>query len=209
MGVPSVFVRTSGCNLRCAWCDTPYASWNPEGPVRGVEEIAEEVVATGIRHAVLTGGEPMLFEATVALAERLRAAGMTITVETAGTVYRDLPCDLMSISPKLAHSTPNDPVWGPRHEASRLPLPTLARLIETYDHQLKFVVKDASDLPEIESLLAKLPPVRPDRILLMPEGREAPILWARMKALVPLALEKNWRLAPRMQIDLFGDTKGT
>ena len=55
-GVPSWFVRLSGCNLRCAWCDTPYASWNPEGPSRGIDAIAEEVRRSGARHAVVTGG---------------------------------------------------------------------------------------------------------------------------------------------------------
>ena len=62
VGVPSVFVRLSGCNLRCVWCDTPYASWNPEGPTLDADEIADQALATGIRHAVITGGEPMLFD---------------------------------------------------------------------------------------------------------------------------------------------------
>ncbi|RYG43722.1 7-carboxy-7-deazaguanine synthase QueE [bacterium] len=209
MGIPSVFVRVSGCNLRCAWCDTPYASWHPEGPVRDVSTIADAVLATGIRHAVLTGGEPMLFDGIAELASRLRAGGMTITVETAGTIHREMACDLMSISPKLSHSTPNDPAWGPRHEALRLQPAALSRLIGEYDHQLKFVIATDSDLDEIDALLAQLPPVLPERILLMPEGRDATALWARMRSLVPLAMARGWRLAPRMQIDLFGDTKGT
>ncbi|RYG34123.1 7-carboxy-7-deazaguanine synthase QueE [bacterium] len=209
MGVPSVFVRASGCNLRCAWCDTPYASWHPEGPVREVSAVAEEVIATGIRHAVLTGGEPMLFDGIITLAARLKEEGMTITVETAGTLHREMACDLMSISPKLSHSTPEDPAWGPRHEALRLQPEALSRLIRDYDHQLKFVIVNDSDLAEIDALLSLLPPVQPDRILLMPEGRDAAALWSRMRELVPLAMARGWRLAPRMQIDLFGDTKGT
>ena len=60
-GVPSVFVRTSGCNLRCNWCDTPYASWNPEGKQLSVADIVAEVKRfTAARHVGLTGGEPML-----------------------------------------------------------------------------------------------------------------------------------------------------
>src|SRR5947207_6356342 len=96
-GVPSVFVRVSGCNLRCVWCDTPYASWNPEGPVRPIGDIAAEALDAKAKHVVLTGGEPMLFDAIVPLAQLLKRAGHSITVETAGTVYRKLPCDLMSI----------------------------------------------------------------------------------------------------------------
>ena len=49
MGVPSAFVRTSGCNLRCAWCDTPYTSWQPEGEERTLGSIAAEVKPSG-RH---------------------------------------------------------------------------------------------------------------------------------------------------------------
>src|SRR5205085_11196205 len=57
VGVPSVFVRTSGCNLRCGWCDTPYTSWRPEGAELSVEEIVAQVQALGARHVVVTGGE--------------------------------------------------------------------------------------------------------------------------------------------------------
>ena len=50
VGVPSVFVRASGCNLRCTWCDTPYASWNPEGADVPVDQIVRRVLAFGARH---------------------------------------------------------------------------------------------------------------------------------------------------------------
>ena len=106
-GVPSVFVRVSGCNLRCSWCDTPYASWNPEGQERSVESIVETVRGFGADYAVITGGEPMIFPDVVALSHGLTSSGMHITIETAGTVFQPVACDLMSISPKLGNSTPS------------------------------------------------------------------------------------------------------
>ena len=60
-GVESAFVRASGCNLRCWYCDTPFTSWTPEGDDLAVEEILSRVVELGASHVVLTGGEPMLF----------------------------------------------------------------------------------------------------------------------------------------------------
>ena len=122
-GVPSYFVRMAGCNLRCTWCDTPYASWKPEGATQRVADLVAGAAASGVRHVVVTGGEPMIFSATEALTRGLRAAGMHITIETAGTISRSVACDLMSISPKLSNSTPlNDPrdangAWAARHEA--------------------------------------------------------------------------------------------
>ena len=86
LGVPSVFVRTSGCNLRCSWCDTPYTSWQPEGEERTVDSILAEVLAYPARHVVLTGGEPMLQPQLVPLSRALREAGWHITIETAATV---------------------------------------------------------------------------------------------------------------------------
>src|SRR5215218_3673767 len=106
VGVPSVFVRASGCNLRCSWCDTPYASWEPEGEDVGVAEIERRVGEYGARHVVLTGGEPMIMPEIVELCDRLKARGHHVTMETAATVFKDVRIDLASLSPKLANSTP-------------------------------------------------------------------------------------------------------
>src|SRR5437870_10464295 len=84
-GAPSVFVRTSGCNLRCVWCDTPYTSWNPEGADMPMEAILAEVRRHGASHVVVTGGEPMIPEGIVDLT---RSLDMHVTIETAGTVFK-------------------------------------------------------------------------------------------------------------------------
>ena len=105
-GIPSVFIRTSGCNLRCLWCDSRYTSWEPEGSEYTIEEIVEKTIEFPTRHAVITGGEPLLMKDLAELAESLHTKGYHITIETAGTLYTDLNCDLISISPKLSNSTP-------------------------------------------------------------------------------------------------------
>src|SRR3984893_2504451 len=119
-GVPSVFIRTSGCNLRCRWCDTPYTSWTPEGTDLTLDQILDEVRAHPAAHVVVTGGEPMIAPEIVPLTARLRRLGLHITIETAGTVFHPVECDLMSISPKLANSTPDDPRWSRQHERLRI-----------------------------------------------------------------------------------------
>ena len=106
VGVPSFFIRTSGCNLRCAWCDTPYASWQPEGAELSLGQILDEVKAHPAKHVVVTGGEPMIAPEIVPLTNRLRDLGLHITIETAGTVFHPVACDLMSISPKLKNPRP-------------------------------------------------------------------------------------------------------
>ena len=211
-GVPSTFVRVSGCNLRCVWCDTPYASWKPEGPTMTIDEIVDQVTQQNLSHVVLTGGEPMLFDPIIELTNRLKQLGKIITIETAGTIYRDLDCDLMSISPKLAHSTPlGNQDWERRHEELRLQPETLRKLTSNYLFQLKFVVANGNEqeIKEIETLLATIGPIPPNKVLLMPEGRDQATLWAKAKLLIPVVSQRNWRLAPRLQIDLFGDTRGT
>lgn len=210
VGVPSTFVRVSGCNLRCRWCDTPYASWEPEGPIMELAAVVEEVKKGGVEHVVLTGGEPLLFEPIVELAEML-AADHVITVETAGTVFRSLPCHLMSISPKLAGSAPEGD-WRERHETTRLDRDPLRQLTDLYEYQLKFVVNPEGgmeDLAEIKSILDDLGERTRGRVMLMAEGTDAEALHRREKLLVPICLENDWRLTPRLHIDLFGDTRGT
>jgi 7-carboxy-7-deazaguanine synthase len=176
-----------------------------------LEEIERSVESHGVQHVVLTGGEPMLFDPIETLASRLKATGHIITIETAGTIYRDIACDLMSMSPKLANSTPPDPGWRERHEATRLQPEVLQRLVDRYNYQLKFVInpEEGDDLDEIEALLTQLRGIEPQRVLLMPEGVDAVMLARRAKLLVEPCMARNWRLTPRMHIDLFGNTKGT
>ena len=211
VGVPSTFVRISGCNLRCTWCDTPYASWNPEGPVLALGDIVAKVEELGIRHVVVTGGEPMLFEPVVDLTRMLAEKGHHITIETAGTVFREVACDLMSISPKLSNSTPDDPVWRDRHEATRSDLTPLRSLLAGYEYQLKFVVNPESgtdDLGEIQALLTDLGADR-GRVLLMAEGTDAETLHRRERLLAPVCMQTGFRLTPRLHVDLFGNARGT
>lgn len=208
-GVPSTFVRISGCNLRCVWCDTPYASWKPEGPIVAVDSLLEQIAAYGHRHVVVTGGEPMVFDAVEDLCQGLREAGCHITIETAGTKHRVVDCDLMSISPKLSNSAPIGTEWEQRHEDQRLQIDALRQLTSHYEYQLKFVVAEPSaDWDEIEAILGQLDIV-PSRVLIMPEGTDSETLWRRARLLVPEVMRRGFRLCPRIHVDLFGNTKGT
>lgn len=211
VGVPSVFIRTSGCNLRCRWCDTPYASWTPEGRQMAPAEILAEVERFPSRHCVLTGGEPMVAPGIHELAAALRRRGKHLTIETAGTIApAGIACDLASLSPKLAHSTPDDSAWAARHEATRFQPAILAEWIRSYPHQLKFVLSGGEDLAEAHRLIAQIPTaVAADAILLMPEGIDDSTLAARQSALVRLCLQHGHRYCDRLHIRLFGHTRGT
>lgn len=216
LGVPAVFIRTSGCNLRCRWCDTPYASWNPEGENIEITAIIQQVKAYECTHVVLTGGEPMIASGIHELAAGLRAAGHHITIETAATVAADgIACDLASLSPKLANSTPDleqAGPWSQRHEATRLKPEIIRAWLRSYPAQLKFVVSAFEDLPEIESLINEVgtvPSFTRDRVLLMPEGTDVETLRERGPLLADMCLKHGFRYAPRLQIELFGNTRGT
>ena len=216
VGVPSVFIRTSGCNLRCRWCDTPYASWKPEGREMTVLEIMAAVANYGSRHVVVTGGEPMLARAMPELLAALRADGKHITIETAGTVLPSgVPCDLASLSPKLSNSTPtpadtDDAAWIARHERTRLQPEVLRAWCSRYEFQLKFVISNAADIVEAESVVASIGlPISPERVLLMPEGISVEAIRSRAPLLIETCKAKGYRYSPRLHIDLFGNKRGT
>jgi 7-carboxy-7-deazaguanine synthase len=207
-GVPSHFIRTSGCNLRCRWCDTPYASWEPEGERKKVPELIDEAVASGVRHVVVTGGEPLIQWEIGVLTRGLAAAGLHITVETAGTVDPPFDCDLLSLSPKTANSDPSDKNLE-KHRQLRRDHAPMVRLLGRYpEHQLKFVVEGADDLAEIRELLAQLGSIDPARVLLMAQGRTAEEVAERAPAVADLCLEHGFRYTPRLHLDLFGGGRG-
>jgi len=206
VGVPSVFIRTSGCNLRCSWCDTPYTSWQPEGTEIDLDRIVDEVQAHPARHVVITGGEPMIQPEMVPLTGRLRALGLHITIETAGTVFQPVACDLMSISPKLSNSTPGGSFAEP-HDRLRIQPAVLQELMARYEYQLKFVVEKPADVAEIRALLEALDAPR-ERVILMPEGTEHARLAERGQWLAEICKEEGFRFSPRLHIDLWGSCRG-
>lgn len=210
VGVPSVFVRTSGCNLRCSWCDTPYTSWHPEGEDQTLPEILRRVADFGASHVVVTGGEPMIAPEIEVLTSGLHEAGLHITVETAGTVYKPVHSDLMSISPKLANSVPHAREggrWAILHNRLRYQPATLKRLMSEYVYQLKFVVSAPEDLAEIRTIEKELS-AKASQIILMPEGTNRDIVRERGLWLSEICKQAGYRFSPRLHIDLWGDRRG-
>lgn len=211
-GVPSAFIRTSGCNLRCGWCDTPYASWHPEGDDVPIEQIIAQVDSYAARHVVITGGEPMIQPRIGDLTRGLRKKGYHITIETAATVHEDVECDLASLSPKTSNSTPRDAGderWIALHEQTRTNIPVIQRFMDTFEHQLKFVVDRPGDLDEIDDLLGRLRGVQPANVLLMPQCVTAAELAERSAWVAACCRQRGFRFCPRLHIMLYGNTRGT
>ncbi|MFH1109144.1 MAG: 7-carboxy-7-deazaguanine synthase QueE [Planctomycetota bacterium] len=211
-GVPSVFIRTTGCNLRCTWCDSPSTSWAPVGQAMAIDEILDRLTDFSGTHVVLTGGEPMIAEGVEELTRRLKEGGYHLTLETAATVWKDIVCDLASVSPKLGSSTPWTRAKGRHadaHEDRRLNLDTIRRFLAMPDYQLKFVVDAPEDLTEIDSIVAQLGHVEPANILLMPQGVTHEEFVARGRWVADLCKQHGYRFCPRLQISLYGNTPGT
>ena len=213
-GVPSVFVRTSGCNLRCAWCDSPRTSWEPQGESLTVDQILERLAGYPARHVVLTGGEPMIAKDVRLLAAAIKAAGRHLTIETAATVAPEgIACDLASLSPKLLNSAP-DPVahaaWRKKHEATRWQPAVVRQWIDHYPYQFKFVVARPEDVEELEHMLTALEREIPrHKVLLMPEATTLEKMRSRAAWLGDLCKVRGYRYAHRLHIELYGNRRGT
>lgn len=214
-GVPSVFVRTSGCNLRCRWCDTKYASWKPEGENVTINDLLDKVCSYPARHVVISGGEPMIAKGIEEFTHLLKESGKHITIETAGTISPNgIQCDLASLSPKLSDSTPKEgdinKEWIDRHESKRLDYDILNEWVNSYNFQLKFVVSKEEEIKEIQNVITRIEgKILPEKVLLMPEGIDPDTLRSRYDLLIDLCKENGYRFCNRLHIDLFGNTPGT
>ena len=212
LGVPSVFVRTSGCNLRCRWCDTPYTSWQPEGKSWSVKNILGEVAKYPTRYVVITGGEPLLAPDIEELTEQLKRNGAHITIETAATIFKPLAGDLMSLSPKLANSTPwkrSKGRFAAAHDKRRLNYSVLQKYIAGYDYQLKFVVDRPKDLDEVRAVVEKLSNVDAAKVMLMAQGVKQAELIRKARWIVESCKQYGYSYTPRLHIQLFGNRRGT
>lgn len=219
-GTPSVFVRTSRCNLYCTWCDTPY-TWNwtgspfANGPKfdkasQTVElesaRVADWVLRWPCRRVVLTGGEPLLQGLECQrLVQHLRAADSSyeIEVETNGTQLPTPELDALlphyTVSPKLANSGVERSLRS-RDEA-------LAYFARSARSIFKFVVGDAADADEVAALAAGYS-IAPDRIYLMPRGTTPSELERLRPAVAAACLERGYRFSDRLHIHLFGNRPG-
>lgn len=209
-GTPSVFVRTSGCNLRCWFCDTPYTSWHPEGTRQSIDDIVEHVLSFDIEHTVITGGEPMLQPDVVELTQRLHEHQRFITIETAGTIDRPVTANLMSISPKRPNSTPYDSEkWAAKHEQLRDNPTVIRRFIAEYEHQFKFVIDLPEDVNDARTYLLDYPEVQGERVFLLPQSSDGLQLADKLTWLPELAKELGWQVSSRLHIEQFGNRRGT
>ena len=222
IGRPSVFVRLSGCNLSCSWCDTPY-TWNwvgtafhhraerkyerAEERVRvELDDLVSHIAGLSPRAMVFTGGEPMLQQAALAaLLPRLvdRVGAVTVDVETNGTVRPqpafDALVDRYVVSPKLESAGMD--------AASRLPLAILSVFAADPRAAFKWVVGGQADLDALDRLNGSLD-VPPERMWLMPEADNVTDLERATPAVAAAALARGWHFSDRLHLRLYGSGRG-
>lgn len=233
VNVPSLFLRVTGCNLRCIFtsngipntCDTAYSSFTPDQIVLELEQV-EKIIRNNIgkiHHLVITGGEPQLQSAPlVELLKKLKDLELTVTIETNGSICTKLAevVDLVSISPKLSSSNPTldkvtqlgltlNPSWEKVHNKVRYNLDMLQEIMHVAkDFQLKFVITSQDDIDEvIENYLTKLDGWKPSQIYLMPEGMTEAELQAKSMWLIEQCLIYGYTFCPRMHVQYFGGAK--
>ena len=220
LGVPSHFVRTTGCNLRCAWrndddtitkCDTPYTSWAPErGETISLANTIERLKKTNIEHVVITGGEPTLMSDLADVTNAFIDNGNVVTVETNGTIYvPGMERAFISLSPKLAgsYAQEEDSVEAKLHRNNNHYLEECRRWMASNDYQFKFVANSEEDIAEVK-LLKRAMKIPANRIWLMPQGITPEQLAHNQQLLFDTCLEEGFNFSPRMHIDLFGNRRG-
>ena len=208
-GVPSVFIRLAGCPLRCRWCDTKYAWETTAGAHYTIPQLIQEVHKYKTKFTVITGGEPMIDSDIFQLAKSLKDCRKHITIETSGIAYiPDISCDLMSISPKLSNSVPDDPNLARVHEDSRLDIAILSELIDNCSYQLKFVVEAQQDLAEIIEIIEKIGNIDPAKVMLMPQAATRQQLLEKASMVAHLCTKYGFTFCHRLQLLLWDNQKG-
>lgn len=223
-GHPTIFVRFSGCNLRCSWrnpdgsvtqCDTPHSSFNPEKNLRSVQKAVDDIVklAQEVRctNICITGGEPYLQKNIKMLVGQLVGQGFFVSIETNGTVFVETSANFISLSPKLASSSCH-PIRGNDHENRRLNYNALDAFLVNHDCQLKFVANTEEDIKEIETIVRRLSAVfghkLDDKIWLMPQGINRSQFQEKSQWLFEVCKSKGWKYTDRLHIQVYGNKKG-
>lgn len=211
VGIVSVFARVSGCNLRCRWCDAKFASYEETGKDISIKGLINEIMQQNCQHVVITGGEPLLDPQIPALTRLLKHVGLHVTIETNATILKeDLACDLVSMSPKLSHSTPLELSTAAieHHERNRINFEAIRHYVENYDYQIKFVVRNNErDIQEIEHFLSNLE-YDPTKVFLMPLASTREELFEVQEEIINLCIKHGLRYANRLQLQVWDTQKG-
>ena len=199
LGRPSVFIRLQGCAVGCAWCDTKY-SWDPRrGRAVTLEALLAEVKAAGPDNVVVTGGEPLEHPAFTEVIVGVKALGLRVEVETAGTeIPPPVAVDQWNVSLKLAHSGV---------PAERRLRPEAIRRFRDLGAWFKFVVGAERDVDEVLAIQAEhaLPSTR---ILLMPLGLTREEQQALMPEAAAWCRRHGFGFSPRLHILIWGPKRG-
>ena len=227
LGRPSIFVRTSLCNLHCAWCDTAY-TWNWEGSSfthhldepgkpykfdknefilrRDIGEIAERIAEFGCKNVIFTGGEPMLQQdELVALMDRLRSESpeYRFDVETNGTLIPDAEfqdrIDHFNVSPKLDNSG--------NKEKLRIKPEAMGHFAGLPNADFKFVAASPQDCEEILKLVAQFA-IPKHRVFLMPEGILPNQINAKAEWILDVCLKYGFNFSTRQHVQIWGAEPG-
>lgn len=220
LGVPSYFIRTTGCNLRCSWqnedksvtvCDTPYSSLRPEaGYDFNIMKVLRNLGETSIEHVVITGGEPTIQKDLPNIIRQIRNEGYQVTIETNGTIFReDIQRCFLSLSPKLKSSYAQEEVGMKKiHSKNNTFMLSCVQWINSdNDYQFKFVANSKFDIAEIETIQKKLH-IPNIKLYLMPQGITSEQFKEKQKWLFDECIKHGWNYTPRMHIDIFGNRRG-
>jgi len=149
MGLPNIFIRTTGCNLRCSFCDTKYAY--DTGKTMNIEEAVKNIKNYPCKNVCITGGEPLMQDETLDLINILIKKGYKICLETNGSKNLEELANKKSLMISLDIKCPSSKM----HEKMQL---ENINLLEQKD-QLKFVVKNKEDYNYAKKLINKYKPV--------------------------------------------------
>jgi len=161
---------------------------------------------------VITGGEPLLAPDIEELTFQLKRSGAHITIETAATIFKPLAGDLISLSPKLANSTPwrrGKGEFAAMHDKRRLNYRVMQQFIDGYDYQLKFVVDRKEDVDEVRAVVGRLQHVDAANVMLMAQGIKQEELVRKAQWIAESCKQYGYSDTARLHIQLFGNRRGT
>lgn len=213
VGTPSILIRTTGCNLRCRWCDTPYTSLRPEKGNFSVSDIQTFIDNNPqIHDIIITGGEPCISPDIENIIRISKNNKKRVTLETNGTrvLQHDLMemIDLVSLSPKLSNSTPLHDNMAIKHDKERIHTPAIKEWIKSaYSYQLKFVIDQSQDMDEVAEILKAADADR-NHVYLMPQGTTEIQLQQKRQWLADICIREGFHYCERLHIVIYGDKRG-